>query len=82
MESIQGNTKRMKTVIICAVLLFSAVTGSWTLSERPLNNHECFVSITAREMLESGDWIMPTYNGEPRLEKTPLSYWLVAGLAK
>ncbi len=72
----------MKTVIICAVLLFSAVTGSWTLSERPLNNHECFVSITAREMLESGDWIMPTYNGEPRLQKTPLSYWLVAGLAK
>ena len=33
-------------------------------------------------MLESGDWVMPTCNGEPRLEKTPLSYWLVAGLAK
>ena len=35
-----------------------------------------------REMLASGDWVWPTFNGQPRLEKTPLSYWLVAGLAK
>jgi len=82
MENNQNNTRRTKIFVICAVLLFSVVTGSWTLSERPLNNHECYVAITAREMLESGDWIMPTCNGEPRLEKTPLSYWLVAGLAK
>ncbi len=82
MESIQNNTTRTKTYIICAVLFCSVVITFWTFSERPLNNHECFVSITAREMLQSGDWIMPTYNGEPRLQKTPLSYWLVAGLAK
>ena len=82
MEDNQSNTKRTKGLIICGVLLLSAVSASWTLSDRPLNNHECFVSITAREMLESGDWIWPTCNGEPRLQKTPLSYWLVAGLAK
>jgi 4-amino-4-deoxy-L-arabinose transferase-like glycosyltransferase len=51
------------------------------LSGRPLDNHECFVSITAREMIASGDWVMPTFNGKPRLQKTPLSYWLVAALA-
>jgi hypothetical protein len=72
----------MKFFLTFSVLLLSAVTGSWTLSERPLNNHECFVSVTSREMLENNDWIMPTFNGEPRLQKTPLSYWLVAGLAK
>jgi 4-amino-4-deoxy-L-arabinose transferase-like glycosyltransferase len=33
-------------------------------------------------MLQSHNWIMPTFNGQPRLQKTPLSYWLVAGLAK
>ena len=82
MENNHSNTKITKIFVLCAVLLFSAITGSWTLSERPLNNHECYVAITAREMLESGDWVMPTCNGEPRLEKTPLSYWLVAGLAK
>jgi 4-amino-4-deoxy-L-arabinose transferase-like glycosyltransferase len=82
MKDNQSNAKRIKGLIICGVLLLSAVSASWTLSDRPLNNHECFVSITAREMLESGDWTWPTCNGEPRLNKTPLSYWLVAGLAQ
>ncbi len=82
MENNRSNAKRTKGLIVCGVLLLSAVSASWTLSDRPLNNHECFVSITAREMLESGDWTRPTCNGEPRLQKTPLSYWLVAGLAK
>ena len=77
-----SNAKRTKSLVICGVLLLSAVSASWTLSERTLGNHECFVSITAREMLESGDWTWPTCNGEPRLQKTPLPYWLVAGLAK
>jgi len=82
MEDNHSNAKRTKALIICGVLVLSVVSASWTLSGRPLNNHECFVSITAREMLESGDWIWPTCNGEPRLQKTPLSYWLVAGLAQ
>jgi len=33
-------------------------------------------------MLANGDWVMPSFNGEPRLQKTPLSYWLVAMTAK
>jgi 4-amino-4-deoxy-L-arabinose transferase-like glycosyltransferase len=82
MKNNQNNAKRIKGFIICGVLLLSAVSASWTLSDRPLNNHECFVSITAREMLESGDWTRPTCNGESRLQKTPLSYWLVASLAQ
>ncbi len=82
MEDNKSNAKITKTLIICGVLLLSAVSASWTLSKKTLGNHECFVSIAAREMLESGDWSWPTCNGEPRLNKTPLSYWLVAGLAK
>ena len=82
MEDNQSNAKRTKGLIICGVLVLSAVSASWTLSKKTLGNHECFVSIAAREMLESGDWSWPTCNGEPRLNKTPLSYWLVAGLAK
>lgn len=82
MENNQSNTRRTKIFVACGVMLFSAVTASWTLSEKTLDNHECLVSVTAREMLESSDWVWPTYNGEPRLHKTPLSYWMVAGLAK
>jgi len=70
-----------KIVIVCGILLLSMLSAFWMLSKDTLNNHECFVSITAREMLESGNWIMPTCNDESRLQKTPLSYWLVAGFA-
>lgn len=31
-----------------------------------------------REMLASGDWVVPTLQGEPYLDKPPLLYWLVA----
>jgi 4-amino-4-deoxy-L-arabinose transferase-like glycosyltransferase len=77
-----NNSKKTKILLVCGVLLLATVSASWTLSEGTLGNHECFVSITAREMLASGDWVWPTCNGQPRLVKTPLSYWLVAGLAK
>lgn len=31
-----------------------------------------------RRMLQTGDWVVPIYNGEVRIQKTPLNYWLVA----
>jgi hypothetical protein len=31
-------------------------------------------------MLDSGNWLVPHFNGRPRLNKPPLSYWLVATL--
>lgn len=70
-----------KLVAVCALFL-CAVTATWMLSEESLDNHECLVSVTTREMLASGDWLMPTCNSETRLQKTPLNYWLVGGLAK
>jgi 4-amino-4-deoxy-L-arabinose transferase-like glycosyltransferase len=33
----------------------------------------------AREMLASGDWVIPRFNGVPYVEKPPLLYWLTAG---
>lgn len=82
MANNRKNNKKTKILLVCGVLLLAAVSASWTISEKTLGNHECFVSITAREMLASGDWVWPTCNGQPRLVKTPLSYWLVAGLAR
>lgn len=32
----------------------------------------------AREMIERGDYVTPYFNGEPRLNKPPLAYWLMA----
>ena len=72
-------TKNKVLISVC-VLALAAIMASWGISTCALENHECYVATAAREMLQSGDWIMPTFNGELRLEKTPLSYWLVAGL--
>ena len=40
------------------------------------------VAVTSREMWRSGDWVIPRMNGEVRLQKPPLAYWLPALTAK
>jgi 4-amino-4-deoxy-L-arabinose transferase-like glycosyltransferase len=71
-----------KGTIITAVLLLATMTSFWMLRFQTLDSHECFVSVTAREMLVNHEYAWPTLNNIPRLQKTPLSYWLVAGTAK
>ena len=44
--------------------------------------NEAYYVETPREMLESGDYINPSFNYEPRFNKPVLSYWIVAGLYK
>lgn len=38
--------------------------------------------ITAREMVQSGNWMIPTLNGSLRFEKPPLPTWITAGMMK
>ena len=58
----------------------------------PLRSHEALLAATARNMVhntpvpladgsQGSPWLIPTFNGVPRLNKTPLPYWLTAGLA-
>ena len=42
------------------------------------DSNEAFYAQTPREMLEQGNWVAPSFNGKPRLNKPPLSYWVVA----
>ncbi|HSB11551.1 MAG TPA: glycosyltransferase family 39 protein [Blastocatellia bacterium] len=39
--------------------------------------NEAFYAETPREMIESGDYVNPAFNYHPRLNKPPLSYWVV-----
>src|SRR5437868_2354186 len=45
---------------------------------------EARVLETSRQMLGTGwrGWLLPTLNGEPRLKKPPLSYWMTASMYK
>jgi len=39
--------------------------------------NEAFYAESVREMLELGSYLVPYYNYEPRLQKPPLTYWLI-----
>src|SRR5262249_35249726 len=45
---------------------------------RTFTGHECYVAEAAREMLATGDWLVPRIAGHPWLEKPPLPHWIVA----
>ena len=44
--------------------------------------NEAFYAETPREMLEAGDLINPRFNYQPRFNKPPLCYWIVAAFYK
>jgi 4-amino-4-deoxy-L-arabinose transferase-like glycosyltransferase len=58
-------------VAVCAALYLPNLGGPslWDIDEG--NNSEC-----SRTMLESGDWVVPHFNGELRPDKPALLYWL------
>jgi len=74
--------------LVLAVSLLSGLGGAVALSA-----HEALVTATARNMLEGrpvrladgsrpSPFLVPNFNDEPRLRKTPLPYWLVAGVGR
>ncbi len=65
------------------VVGLSALTVGMGLgSSGRLTYHEAFVAQGAREMIATGNVLVPTIDGQPWLEKPPLAFWMVAGLGK
>lgn len=57
--------------VVCGLPFF------WRLGATPLLGlDEGLYAETSREMLVSGDYVVPTCNGEPFFDKPPLAYWL------
>lgn len=44
----------------------------------PSRQQELRVLISARNMVESGDWLHPEFQNQPRYRKPPMPYWLTA----
>ncbi len=71
------------SLAVAFVLLVAAIVPMrGVFSDRPLDGHEVLVAQTAREMIRSGDMLVPTFNAEERLKKPPLMYWAVIGVAR
>ncbi len=62
-------------LLALAGLLFLLGLGTLGLTDRDEGSN----AEAAREMVESGDWITPTLNGEPRFAKPVFLYWLISG---
>ena len=57
----------------CVAFLGYRLGSCW-----PLTDHEALVAVTAQEALHDGQWLVPHFNGQIRLQKTPGMYWVVA----
>jgi 4-amino-4-deoxy-L-arabinose transferase-like glycosyltransferase len=71
-----NRTAHLAILLLLSGLLFFVGLGSLGLTDRDEGSN----AEAAREMLESGDWITPTLNGEPRFAKPALLYWLIGGV--
>src|SRR5213075_3298477 len=60
-------------LIALAALLHVATIGWGDL----YNETDSQYAGAAREMIESHQWLLPTNDGVPRLQKPPLLYWLI-----
>ncbi len=65
--------------LIAGLVAASGLILFCNLWARSLENHDYLrYAEVAREMIRSGDWIVPRYNGEVYLDKPPLLLWLIA----
>jgi 4-amino-4-deoxy-L-arabinose transferase-like glycosyltransferase len=68
----------LATLLALAVALYFVDLGGASIWDA----NEAFYVETPREMMERGDYVFPTFNYEPRVNKPVLSYWIVIGFYK
>ena len=61
-------------IILLGALLFFVRLGAVGLFDAD----EPAYAVAAREMRETGDWVTPTFNGQPRFDKPIVFYYLIA----
>jgi 4-amino-4-deoxy-L-arabinose transferase-like glycosyltransferase len=66
--------RSLAPLLVLAGLTFFVGLGAPAITD----SDEAFYAEAAREMVESGDWLTPAFNYEPRFQKPILYYWLTA----
>ena len=67
--------ERLRIWLMAAVVAITFFINNRTLQPDIMESRNL---VTAREMVETGQWLVPTMNGELRLEKPPLPTWVSA----
>jgi 4-amino-4-deoxy-L-arabinose transferase-like glycosyltransferase len=67
-------TRAVRVAVVLVGASFLVGLGAYGL----LDDNEGLYAQVAREMLRTGDYVTPRWNGSLYLEKPPLLYWLVA----
>jgi 4-amino-4-deoxy-L-arabinose transferase-like glycosyltransferase len=79
MHSISGKKDNREAVFIFALLALCFLLFFFRLGERPLwDVDEGMHASTSKDMVLSGDWVTPTFNGENFYDKPILHNWFVA----
>jgi hypothetical protein len=68
-----------RNLILC-ILLAAAILPYWIgVGDSTLwDANEAFYAETPRVMIETRDYVSPSFNAQPRFNKPPLTYWIVA----
>lgn len=75
-EPLAENDTSLRNFGLCFILLSMLFSGWFVMGHLDLHNEEGRRVISAKEMIESGNYIVPTVWGEPYLNKPPLYAWL------
>jgi 4-amino-4-deoxy-L-arabinose transferase-like glycosyltransferase len=79
MSTLSGSPRPLLALILAlAAAPYFIGLGSSSLWD----SNEAFYAETPRRMIETGDFVNPSFNGQPRFNKPPLSYWVVASFYK
>ncbi len=77
MDNLKKDSYTIHYVLIIIVCLFTFFINNQVI---PADLMESRNLATAQEMVREGNYLIPTMNGELRLEKPPLPTWIAAGI--
>ncbi len=76
--AVQSSSRSLALAAVLVVALAALLYGP-AVGPPELKNEEGRRAIVAREMLASGDFLLPTVWGRPYVTKPPLLFWCIAG---
>ncbi len=79
MEAGSGRWTGRQVVLLLLVVAAAAPYGIGLGRSTLWDANEAFYAETARTMVETGDYVSPSFNAQPRFNKPVLPYWIIAG---